>query len=181
MLRTFAHHQPTLASSVYVDETALVIGQVILGEDSSVWPKAVLRGDINRITIGKRTNIQDGSIIHVTHAGPFNEHGFATEVGDDVIVGHNVVLHGCSIQNHVLIGIGAIIMDGVTIESNVIVAAGSMVPPNKTLTAGLWLGAPAKRLRDLTTKEYEFLRYSAAYYVRLKDEYIRGSERSRGN
>lgn len=172
MIRNFANKSPQLGQAVYVDETAVVIGDVTIGANSSIWPMAVLRGDINRITIGERSNIQDGSVIHVTHAGQFNRQGYATIIGDEVIVGHKAVLHGCTINNHVLIGIGAIVMDGVIIDSQVIVGAGSLVPPNKKLDSGLWVGSPAKKMRDLTDRELAFLSYSANYYVELKEQYL---------
>lgn len=173
MIKTFNNKTPSIASSAYVDETALVLGDVVLGEDVSIWPMTVIRGDIHQITIASRTNIQDGTIIHVTHAGDFNEKGFATHLGSNVIVGHRVVLHGCTIHDYCLIGMGAIIMDGAIIHSNVIVGAGSLVPPNKILTGGfLWMGSPVRKIRAIYQKEFEFIRYSANYYIDLKNKYI---------
>lgn len=171
-IRTFEHFKPNVASSAFVDEAALVIGQVTLEEDSSIWPMAVLRGDINVIHIGKRSNIQDGTVIHVTHAGKYNPEGYATRVGDDVTVGHRCILHGCTIGHHCLIGMGVCLMDGVQVEPNVIIGAGSLVTPEKVLTSGyLWLGAPARRIRPLTDEEREFLTYSATYYAQLKNRH----------
>lgn len=172
MIRKFANKSPQLGEAVYVDETAVVIGDVNVGTDSSIWPMAVLRGDINQIIIGERSNIQDGSVIHVTHAGQFNSQGYATIIGDEVIVGHKAVLHGCTIHNHVLIGIGVIVMDGATIESHVIIGAGSLIPPHKKICSGLWIGSPAKKIRDLTDQELAFLSYSTNYYVELKNRYL---------
>lgn len=178
-VRAFEHFTPNVASSAFVDETALVIGQVTLEEDSSVWPMAVLRGDINAIHIGKRSNIQDGTIIHVTHSGKYNPDGYQTRIGDDVTVGHRCILHGCTIGNHCLIGMGACLMDGVRVESDVIIGAGSLVTPGKILTSGyLWLGTPARRLRPLTDEEREFLTYSAHYYTQLKNKHHTSMARS---
>lgn len=172
-IRDFADKRPHIASDAYVDDTALIIGDVSIGKNSSIWPMAVLRGDINSIKIGQRTSIQDGTVIHVSHAGEFNPAGNAVIVGDDVTVGHRVTLHGCTIADHCLIGIGSIVMDGVIIESNVILGAGSLVPPGKTLASGyLWLGSPAQKIRPLSPEELHFLSYSADYYVNLKHLYL---------
>jgi carbonic anhydrase/acetyltransferase-like protein (isoleucine patch superfamily) len=154
--------------------SADVIGNVIIGADSSVWPKCVVRGDVNRIRIGSRSNIQDATVIHVTHDGPYTpDGGIMTIVGDDVTVGHQVVLHACEVHDRCLIGMGAMLMDGVFVEEDVMVAAGSLVPPGKRLFSGkLYKGSPAVVVRDLTAKEIEMLKYSAAHYVRLKDAYL---------
>lgn len=171
-IRIFAGKNPTIPSSAYVDETAMVIGDVMLGENSSVWPMAVIRGDINSIRIGDNTNIQDASIIHVNHAGPFNLQGNPTHIGNEVTIGHRVTLHGCTISDLCLIGIGSIVMDNVLIETEVVLGAGSLVPPGKTLSSGyLWLGSPAKKVRPLTDEEKKFLRYSANYYATLQKRY----------
>lgn len=175
-LRTFESFTPHVARSAYVDSTALVIGQTTIGDDSSIWPLVVVRGDIHRITIGARSNIQDGTVIHVTHDGPFNPGGFPTCIGDDVTIGHKVMLHGCTIGDRVLIGMGAIVMDGAVIESHVVVGGGSLVPPGKRLESGfLYVGTPVKQVRKLTAKELEYFCYSAGKYVELKDRYIRDS------
>ena len=176
MIRKFEKHYPKIDSSAYIDETALVSGEVEIGEDSSVWPMTVIRGDVNFIKIGKRTNIQDGSVLHVTHAS--NEHsekvtdqqiGYPLVIGDDVTVGHKALLHACVIGNKVLVGMGSIVMDGVVVEDETIIAAGSLVPPKKILESGyLWVGSPAKKARPLTDKEKIYLKYSAEHYVRLK-------------
>jgi carbonic anhydrase/acetyltransferase-like protein (isoleucine patch superfamily) len=177
MIRKFESHTPNIHPSAYIDETALVSGEVDIGEESSVWPMTVIRGDVNHIKIGKRTNIQDASVLHVTHAS--NEHsvkitdtqiGYPLIIGDDVTVGHKALLHACVIGNRVLVGMGAIIMDGVVIEDETIIAAGSLVPPKKILESGyLWVGSPAKKARELTKKEKNYLKYSAEHYVRLKE------------
>jgi carbonic anhydrase/acetyltransferase-like protein (isoleucine patch superfamily) len=172
-VRSFGGADPEMGARVYIDETAVVLGQVSIGEDSSVWPMAVVRGDINRIAIGSRTNVQDGSVLHVTHAGPFSLRGHPLSVGDEVTVGHGVVLHGCTIESRCLIGMGSLVMDGAVVKAEVILGAGSLVPPGRLLEGGyLWLGRPAKKVRALRSEEREYLRYAAAHYVRLKDRYL---------
>lgn len=172
-IRTFATTAPSLGANVYTDPSAEVIGRVSLAEDVSIWPRCVLRGDVNTITIGARTNIQDGTIVHVTHDGPYVPGGHATTIGDDVTVGHGCIIHGCTIGNRCLIGMGAIVMDGAVIEDDVMVAAGSLISPNKTLKSGrLYQGQPAREVRRLTDEERESLSYSASHYVRLKNEYL---------
>lgn len=167
-IRVFENKVPIVANSVYVDETAVIIGDVTIKEDASIWPMVVIRGDINKIHIEKRTSIQDGTIIHVNHIGPFNPTGNAVHIGHDVTVGHKAVLHGCRIADFCLIGMGSIVMDDVVIEREVILGANSLAPPGKILDGGyLWVGSPAKKIRALTDREKEFLRYSAAYYVEL--------------
>jgi carbonic anhydrase/acetyltransferase-like protein (isoleucine patch superfamily) len=168
-IQTFEGVAPTIANDAYIAPTAVVIGNVTIGAGSSVWPMAVIRGDINTITIGERTSIQDGTVIHVNHAGAFNPTGNPTQIGNDVTIGHKVVLHGCTIHDRSLIGIGSIVMDDVIVESEVIVGAGSLVPPGKRLESGyLWLGSPVKKIRPLTEKEREFFLYSANYYAQLQ-------------
>ncbi|KZZ10123.1 gamma carbonic anhydrase family protein, partial [Oleiphilus sp. HI0079] len=135
-VRKYLEHSPLLGERVFVDPSALVLGDVQLGDDCSVWPMAVVRGDMHKIRIGDRTSVQDGSVLHITHAGPFNPDGYPLIVGDDVTVGHKALLHGCTIGNRVLIGMGAIVMDGAVIEDEVIIAAGSTVSPGKRLESG---------------------------------------------
>lgn len=167
-IRAFKEHRPQLAASVYVDPSAEVIGQVTLGEGVSVWPQSVLRGDVNRIEVGARSNIQDASVLHVTHDGPYSPGGFALSVGEAVTVGHRVILHACQVGHHCLIGMGAIVMDGAVIEPRVILGAGSLVPGGKRLEGGhLWVGSPARKLRPLSETEFEMLEYSARHYERL--------------
>jgi len=171
-LRNFQQHHPQIASSAYIDSSAVVIGAVEIGEDSSVWPLCVVRGDVQRIQIGARTSIQDGTVVHVTHDGPFSPGGHPTLIGNDVTVGHKAILHACTVENLVLIGMGVIVMDKAIIQSNVIVGAGSVIPPGKVLESGyLYVGSPVKRMRPLTDKEQEFLPYTAQNYVKLKEQH----------
>jgi len=173
-VRAYRSVMPTLGARVYIDPNAVVIGKVTIGEDSSVWPTAVIRGDVNTITIGARTSIQDGSVLHVTHDGPHRPGGRALIVGSDVTVGHRVTLHACTIGNACLIGMGAILLDDVVTEDFVMIGAGALVPPGKKLeSGGLYVGSPARRVRDLEQNEIEFLTYSAAHYVKVKDEYLK--------
>ncbi len=163
------HYQPEIKQSAWVHDSAVVIGKVTLGEEVSVWPCAVIRGDVNQITIGNRSNIQDGAVVHATHAGVFNPKGYATIVGEDVTVGHNAILHGCKVGNRVLIGMGATVLDGAVVPDDVIIGAGALVAMNKLLESGyLYVGSPAKPLRRLNDKEKRFLTYSAEHYVHLK-------------
>jgi carbonic anhydrase/acetyltransferase-like protein (isoleucine patch superfamily) len=175
MIRSFEGKTPQLAAGVYVDDAALVLGDVTIGEDSSVWPMTVLRGDVNRIVIGARSNIQDNSVLHVTHDGPYTPGGVPLVVGDDVTVGHNVILHACTVGNRCLIGMGAIVMDKAVLEDEVFLAAGTLVPPGKRLRGGyLYRGNPAVEARPLTPDELDNLRYSAQHYVRLKNRHRAG-------
>ncbi|MBA2655538.1 MAG: gamma carbonic anhydrase family protein [Tatlockia sp.] len=175
-LRSFNNKYPSLAEGVYVDSTAVVIGEVELGSDVSVWPMAVIRGDVNYIRIGNSTNIQDGAILHVSHDGPFSPGGEALIIGNGVTIAHQAVLHGCRIDDFCLIGMNALVLDGVHIEHHVMVAAGSLVPPGKKLESGfLYLGNPAKKIRALTNQELARLVYSAAHYCRLKNTYLANS------
>lgn len=172
-IRSYLQHSPIIGENTYVDENAVIIGQVTIGADSSVWPFATIRGDMHRIQIGDRTSIQDGSVLHITHAGEFNPTGFPLSIGSDVTIGHKVILHGCTIRDACLIGMGSIVMDGSVIESNVILGAGSLVPPGKKLDSGyLWVGSPCVKKRPLTSAEIDFIRYSAKTYVNLKNTYL---------
>ncbi len=173
-IRSFENFKPQIDKTVFVDDSAVVTGNVRIGEDSSVWPCCSVRGDIHSITIGVRTNIQDGSILHVTHDSEYAPGGFALTVGDDVTVGHNVVLHACTVENLCLIGMGSVVLDGAIVQSGAMLGAGSLVPPNKVLTGGyMWLGSPVKRARVLTDKEKSFLQYSAQQYVKLKNRHAK--------
>ena len=172
-VRDFEGQRPRLGQRVYVADQALVIGQVEIDDDASIWPMTVVRGDVKHIRIGARSNIQDGSVLHVTHDSGYHPGGYALAVGSDVTVGHRVILHGCTIGDRSLIGMGATVMDGAVLEPDLILGAGSLVPPGKTLTSGyLWVGSPARRVRAITDEEREGLLYSAAHYVRLKDRYL---------
>lgn len=170
-IRDFEEVMPDLHPDAYVDESALVIGDVVIGADSSVWPFTVIRGDVNAIRIGANTNIQDNSVLHVTHDGPHNPGGYALHIGDNVTVGHRVILHGCTIEDNCLIGMGATVMDGVVVHEHTIIGAGALVTPGKELESGLWLGSPARKVRELTDQERESIAYSAGHYVRLKNRH----------
>jgi carbonic anhydrase/acetyltransferase-like protein (isoleucine patch superfamily) len=164
---------PTLGARVYVDPVATVIGNVTLGEDVSVWPGAVIRGDMHRITVGNRSNVQDNAVLHITHASDFNPDGWPLTIGDDVIIGHGAILHGCTIGNRVLVGNGAIVNDGAIVEDEVMIGAGTVVPPGKRLESGnLYVGSPCRLLRATTDAERKFFTYSPQNYVKLKDQYL---------
>ncbi len=170
-IRSFQGISPVLGPRVYVDECALVIGRVTMAEDSSIWPFAVARGDVNDIRIGARTNIQDGSVLHVVHDSPVSR-GIALIIGDDVTVGHKAMLHAVTVGHRCLIGMSSTLLDGAVIEDEVIVAAGAVVPPGKRLASrGLYVGNPARRLRELTEADVERLVYSARHYVVVKEQH----------
>jgi len=173
-LRPYLDHLPALGERVYVDPAASVIGDVVLGDDVSVWPFTVIRGDVNFIRIGARTNVQDGTVIHVSHDGPHGPPGgLATVIGEDVTVGHGAIIHACTIGDACLIGMGAIVLDGARVEKNGFVGAGAVVSPGKVVGSGeLWLGNPARCVRRLSEAEIGQLYYSAEHYVRLKDRYL---------
>ena len=173
-IRPYRGVLPTLGARAYIDPQASVIGDVVLGEDVSIWPFTVVRGDVNFVRIGDRTNIQDGSVIHVSHDGPHAKlSGFATCIGSDVTIGHKAIIHACTIEDAVLIGMGAVVLDGAVIKKHAFIGAGALVPPGKVVGEGeLWLGNPAKKARLLTEAQIEALYYSAGHYVRLKDEYL---------
>ncbi|GAB3337726.1 MULTISPECIES: gamma carbonic anhydrase family protein [Chromohalobacter] len=172
-LRTFKGTTPRLGARVYIDPACVVLGDVTLGDDCSVWPMTVIRGDMHRIRIGARCSIQDGSVLHITHASDYNPDGHPLTLGDDVTVGHKALLHGCTIGSRVLVGMGATVMDGVIVEDEVIIAAGAVVTPGKRLESGqVYAGNPAKPLRALKEAERAFFTYTAGNYVKLKDEYL---------
>jgi carbonic anhydrase/acetyltransferase-like protein (isoleucine patch superfamily) len=174
-IRSYKGVMPTLGARAYVDPAATVIGDVVLGDDVSIWPGAVLRGDVHYIRIGARSNVQDGTIVHVTHDGPYSPGGFPTIVGEGVTIGHAAVIHACTIEDYSLIGMHATVLDGATIKKYGFVGAGSVIPPGKVVgERELWLGNPAQRVRLLTDKQIEQLHYSADHYVRLKDAYLAG-------
>ena len=171
-IRKFEQYTPKIAESAFVDESAVVTGNVTIGADSSIWPMCSVRGDIHSIRIGERTNIQDGSILHVTHDSEFAPGGNALSIGNDVTVGHNAVVHACTVEDMCLIGMGSVLLDGSVIGSGAIVGAGSLVSPGKVLEGGyLWLGSPVKKARELTDGEKAFLEYSAVHYVDLKNRH----------
>lgn len=172
-IRSFKNISPSIGENTYVDESAVLVGDISIGSDSSIWPLVAGRGDVNIIRIGDRTNIQDGSILHVTRFSEQNPEGFPLIIGNDVTVGHQCMLHGCTLGNRILVGMGAIIMDGVVVEDDVFIGAGTLVPPNKRLESGyLYMGNPMKKVRLLKESESAFLKQSAINYVVLKDEYL---------
>lgn len=170
-IRNYKSFTPNIAASAWIDESAVVIGQCELAEEVGIWPNATLRGDVNAIKIGARSNIQDGCVCHTTHASDFGK-GSKCVVGADVTVGHNVVLHGCVIEDECLIGMGSVVLDNAVVQSQVLVGANSLVPAGKVLESGhLYVGSPVKKLRALTEEEKAFFKYSAAHYVELKNDY----------
>ena len=170
---SFKGVSPTLGKNVYVDGSARIVGDVVLEDDASIWPLVAARGDVNKIRIGARSNIQDGSVLHVTRKSEKNPDGFPLIIGDDVTVGHKCMLHGCQLGNRILVGMGAIVMDGVIVEDDVFIGAGTLVPPNKRLESGfLYVGNPMQKKRPLNDAEMAFLKQSAVNYVVLKDEYL---------
>lgn len=173
VLRPYRNLSPQVSERVMVDATSVVIGDVRIADDVGIWPLVVIRGDVNYVEIGARSNIQDGSVLHVTHKSSYNPEGNPLIIGEDVTVGHKVMLHGCTIGNRVLVGMGSILLDGVVIEDDVMIGAGSLVPQNKRLESGyLYLGSPVKQIRPLKEEEITGLKYSANNYVKWKDEYL---------
>ena len=173
-VRAFNGITPKMGKGVFIDSSAVVIGDVVLGDDVSVWPCAVIRGDMHYIRVGSRTSVQDNVVLHITHASEnFNPEGFPLNIGEDVTIGHAAVLHGCTVCNRVLIGIGAIVNDGAVIEDDVILGAGALVPPGKRLESGyVYVGNPVKQLRPLSEAERSFLPYSPQNYIELKNQYL---------
>lgn len=172
-VRPYLNELPNVGDRVFIDPSAIVIGRVNLHEDASVWPLCVLRGDVNYISVGARSNIQDGSVIHVSRPKPNLPDGWPTIIGEDVTIAHKVMLHGCTIEDRVLVGMGAIVMDGVYIESDVIVAAGAVVPPGKRLASGfVYSGSPAKPTRPLREEEIDLFLKQSKNYVLLKNQYL---------
>jgi len=173
-LAPYLQTPPILGNRVYLHPSCQVIGDVTLGDDSSIWCNAVLRGDVNRISIGRGTNVQDLTMCHVSHKTADKPEGSPLIIGDYVTVGHSVILHGCTIGNECLIGMGSIIMDDVVIPDRVMIGAGSLVSPGKLLQGGmLYMGRPAKAVRALTVEEIAYLRYSAEHYIRVKNNYLK--------
>ncbi|MBV2091252.1 MAG: gamma carbonic anhydrase family protein [Candidatus Thiodiazotropha sp. (ex Ctena orbiculata)] len=167
-IRPFESHQPQIANDAWIDETAVVIGNVHIASQASIWPMSVVRGDVHKIEIGARSNIQDGSIMHVSHDSYYLPGGRSLVIGEGVTVGHRVLLHGCEIADDCFIGMGSTILDGAVLQRGVMLGAGSLVPQGRTLEGGyLWLGRPARRVRTLTEKEQEVIAYTAEHYVKL--------------
>ena len=159
---------PRIAASAYIDESARIVGDVVVGGESSVWLNAVIRGDVNHVRIGARTNLQDGVLVHVNH-----EPSHPTLVGDDVTVGHGAILHGCTVEDRCLIGMGAILLNGCRIGSDSIVAAGSLVTEGTLVPAGsLVMGSPGRVRRPVTDAERAFIAQSAANYVEYRRTYL---------
>lgn len=172
-IRDYLGITPTIGEDVFVDDTALVLGDVHIGRDSSIWPFTVVRGDVNKIRIGENSNIQDNSVLHVTHPHGDVPEGYAVSVGNNVTVGHRVILHGCEIGDNCLIGMGSTVMDGAVIEPYVLLGAGSLVSPGKVLEGGhLWLGSPVRKIRPLTEGERKWIDSSAIHYRELKNKHI---------
>jgi len=172
-IRRYKGILPTIGSQTYIDDSAVLVGDINIANDASIWPLVAARGDVNTISIGARTNIQDGTVLHVTRKSSNNPDGNPLVIGDDVTVGHKCMLHGCHLGNRILVGMGAIIMDGVVVEDDVFIGAGTLVPPNKTLVSGyLYVGNPVKQARPLKESESDFLKQSAVNYVELKNEYL---------
>ncbi len=173
MLRVFENKQPVLGENVYIDESAVVIGDVIVGDDVSVWPTTVIRGDVESIRIGDGSNVQDGAVLHVSHAGDYSTQGHPLHIGKGVTIGHRAVVHACTVGDYCLIGIGAIILDDAILEDYVMLGAGALVPPGKKLESGyLYVGVPARQVRPLSDAEKEFLEYSCQHYIQLKNKYL---------
>ncbi|EGU33098.1 gamma carbonic anhydrase family protein [Vibrio scophthalmi] len=172
-LRSYKGIAPAIGERVYIDSSSVLVGDISIGDDSSIWPLVAARGDVNHIHIGQRTNVQDGSVLHVTHKNSENPNGYPLIIGNDVTIGHKVMLHGCTIEDRVLVGMGAIVLDGAVIQKEVMIGAGSLVPPGKILESGyLYVGSPVKQARLLHEKERAFLQKSADNYVQNKEDYL---------
>jgi carbonic anhydrase/acetyltransferase-like protein (isoleucine patch superfamily) len=172
-LAAYLNAFPTIQQRVFLHDSAQLIGDVVVGEDSSIWCNAVLRGDVNHIRIGRCSNVQDLTMCHVAHKTPQKPEGSPLLIGDFVTIGHSVILHGCTVGNECLIGMGTIVMDDALIQDRVMVGAGSLVPPGKVLESGmLYIGRPVKAVRGLTPEEIAHLKYSAEHYVRVKNNYL---------
>ena len=176
-IRPYKDKHPKLSDSSYVDPMAVITGDIELAENTSIWPFVVARGDVNYIRISKNSNVQDNSVLHVSRQSAVNPDGFPLIIGEDVSIGHSCTLHGCTIGNRVMVGIGAIVLDGVVVEDDVLIAAGTLVPPRKRLESGyLYMGNPAKKARPLKESEVSYLNKTASKYVELKNDYLAGME-----
>lgn len=172
-LSNYQDSNPQLATGVYHHASAQIIGSVSIGADSSIWCNAVLRGDVNEISIGVGSNVQDLTMCHVSHKTEKKPQGSPLVIGDYVTIGHSVILHGCRIGNEVLVGMGSIVMDDVIVPDHVMIGAGSLISPGKVLESGyLYMGRPAEKIRPLTEAEIAWLRYSAEHYIRVKNNYL---------
>ena len=172
-LRSYKGKRPVLGERVYVDPCATLVGDITLGDDVGIWPMVAARGDVNVIRIGSRSNIQDGTVLHLSRKSDTCPDGHPLLIGEDVTVGHKAMLHGCTIGDRVLVGMGAILLDGAVVEDDVMIGAGTLVPPGKRLVSGhLYMGNPMRQARPLNAAEIAFLKQSADNYVQLKDEYL---------
>ncbi|MDR3133174.1 MAG: gamma carbonic anhydrase family protein [Prevotellaceae bacterium] len=166
IIRAVRGIMPVIGQNCFIAETAVVAGDVVMGDDCSIWYGAVLRGDVNSIRLGRRVNIQDGAVLHTLYERS------VVEIGDDVSVGHNAIIHGAKIGNNVLVGMGAILMDNAVIPDNTIIAAGAVVLSNATLEPGVYAGLPAKKVKDSDEKVVEMARNNAAGYLLYKEWFI---------
>jgi len=172
-IRPFQDKTPKIGAGSYIDPAAAVIGDVIIGKDCSIWPMVAIRGDVHRIRIGDYTNIQDGSILHVTADNEYNPGGHPLTVGNHVTVGHGAILHACTVEDYSLVGMGATVLDGAVVSARVMVGAGALVAPGKVLESGyLYLGSPAKRMRPLSERELAYFEFSSQHYITLKNQYL---------
>ena len=160
--------EPYMGKRCFIAENAVVVGDVVMGDDCSIWYSAVLRGDVNPIRLGDRVNIQDGAVLHTLH------NRSVVEIGNDVSVGHNAIIHGAKVGNNVLVGMGAILMDNAVIADNTIIAAGAIVLSDKVLEPGVYAGIPAKKVKDSDEKLVEMVRSNAAGYLMYKDWFTAG-------
>lgn len=173
MIKKYKNNEPIIGKGVYIDDSAVLIGDVILGDNVSIWPTAVIRGDVEKISIGDDTNIQDGAVLHVSHAGNHSDKGHPLSIGKGVTIGHRAVVHACTVGNYCLVGMGAIILDDAVLEDYVMLGAGALVPSGKKLEGGfLYIGTPAKQIRPLKESEKKALEHSCHHYMQLKDDYL---------
>ena len=173
-VRPYRDFRPEVGRGVWIDPAATVIGRVTIGDDASLWPGVVVRGDVNWISIGARTNIQDGAVLHVGSSRLAGGDGIPCIVGEECSIGHAAIVHACTIGRRCLVGMGAILMDGAAVGDECIIGAGALVTAGTVIPPRtLWLGSPAHQRRALESEEIEFLAESAAHYVALKDDYLR--------
>ena len=178
-IRSYLNYNPQIGERVYIDPAAVVIGRTQLGDDVSVWPNVSIRGDVEAITIGSGSNIQDNAVLHVTHHGPISPQGGPLTIGKGVTVGHSAILHACAVGDYCLIGMGSVVLDSAVIEPYSLIAAGSVVAPGKRVESGwLWRGNPARPARELSAQERDYMRYSADHYIKLKDQYLAAEDDS---
>ena len=171
MLRAFAGKRPIVGRGVFLAESCAVIGDVVIGDESSVWYSTVVRGDVMPIRIGARTSIQDGTVVHVT------SEAYGTTIGSDCTIGHNAIIHACTVEDLCLIGMGAILLDGARIGRGSLVGAGALVTPGTDIPEGsLVIGSPARVKRPVNAREREQIEYGAAHYRELSRRYLAGAE-----